>query len=85
MTSDLVLGLGEVLLARSAGEASLHPAGDLLFEPAGFGLVLRHREARHEVAVLERHFAAFAERQRVVAGLRMVAGTATASPAALLR
>ena len=68
----LVLSLGEVLLARSAGEASLHPAGDLLFEPAGFGLVLRHREARHEVTVHERHFAAFAQRQRVGDGLRMI-------------
>ena len=53
-------------------EATQHPYGHLLLEPARLGLTLGNWEAWHEIAVLEVDLTALGDQQSVVAGLGML-------------
>ncbi len=73
MTSTSYFACASCAGAAPPGKRRAMPRQDLVLEPARLGLALRHREARHEVALLEGDLAALGDEQRVVAGVRVIA------------
>ncbi len=73
--AHLVLDLLPAPVVVAAGVAAVHPAPDLLAQPALLGLPFRHVEQWHQVLALERDVGALGDEQRgVAAGLPFLVG-----------